>query len=101
MAVKRKSKQITSGIGNVVIKPGDTLLLLAKNDFVKSWMDSEDFYFISTRNTTKKKTLFGKSVIILLLLGIIISSIFQLIPIFNLALMAIAILLFTKIVTFF
>ncbi|OAS84635.1 SLC13 family permease [Metabacillus litoralis] len=99
VAVKRKSKQITSGIGNVVLKPGDTLLLLAKNDFVKSWTDSEDFYFISSINTTNKQTRIGKIVIIGILLGIIFASIFQLLPIFTLALIATVILLLTKIVT--
>ncbi|PWW31931.1 di/tricarboxylate transporter [Cytobacillus oceanisediminis] len=99
VAVKRKSKQITNGIGNIVIKPGDTLLLLAKKDFEKSWTDTEDFYFIFSIDHTKDQPRYGKIIIILILFGLIISSFFQLLPVFNLTLIATVILLMTKVLT--
>jgi di/tricarboxylate transporter len=99
VAVKRKSKQITHGIGNIVIKPGDTLLLLAKTDFIKSWTDSEDFYFISPIDQPKGQSRHAKFAIIGMLSGIIICSIFQVLSIFKLALISTAILLITNIIT--
>jgi di/tricarboxylate transporter len=88
VAVKRKSKQITSGLGEVVLKQGDTLILLAKHDFVKNWTDSDEFYLISPIKTAKKSNFFKKLMISGILLGIIVSSVFQLLTIFHLCLIA-------------
>jgi di/tricarboxylate transporter len=99
VAVKRKSKQITSGIGEVVIKQGDTLILLAKHDFVKNWTDSDDFYLISPIKIAKKSNFYPKLMITGILLGIIVSSVFQLLTIFQLCLLATAIILLTKLLS--
>ncbi|CAM3868172.1 SLC13 family permease [Aeromicrobium ponti] len=100
VAIKRNGKFITSGIGNFVLKQGDTLLLLGKNDFVKTWTNSEDFYFISPINKKHKNIKHEKLVIILILMGIIITSVFQLMSIFSLALISALIVVLTKIITF-
>ncbi|WP_417897212.1 SLC13 family permease [Bacillus haimaensis] len=99
ISVKRKEQQITSGIGNIILKPGDTLLLVAKRDFIKSWSDSDDFYFVSPVDQDKKQTPYIKKIVTILLFGIIISSAFQIIPIFNVVLIATAVIILTKILT--
>ncbi len=99
VAIKRKGIQLTAGIGNYIIKPGDILLLLAKRDFEKTWTETGDFYFISPVKHKKDQSAFSKTVLCLILLGVILSSIFQLLPIFHLALIATVILFITNIMT--
>ncbi|MBN8201189.1 MULTISPECIES: SLC13 family permease [Bacillaceae] len=99
VAIKRNGKFITSGIGNFVLKKGDTLLLLAKNDFLRTWSNAEDFYFISPIESKYRNKKKEKFVVILILIGIIISSAFQLISIFSLALISALIVILTKVIT--
>ncbi len=48
IAIHRNGERIRSKIGDVVLRPGDTLLLLADKDFMKRWYYSDDFYLISS-----------------------------------------------------
>lgn len=47
LAVHRHGERIHSKIGQIVLQPGDTLLLLAGEDFFKRWSRSRDFYLVS------------------------------------------------------
>ncbi|UFT98046.1 SLC13 family permease [Radiobacillus kanasensis] len=47
LAVHRDNVHIESKIGDIVLRPGDTLLLLTGNDFEKRTTYSNDFYFVS------------------------------------------------------
>jgi di/tricarboxylate transporter len=48
LAVHRSGERVRDKIGNIVLKPGDTLLLLASDDFFKSWNSSREFYMVSS-----------------------------------------------------
>lgn len=100
IAIKRKGIHITTGIGNIEIKPGDTLLLFAKNDFAKSWSDSTDFYILSPSNIHRKSTRRSRFLILGILAGIILLSIFKVIPIYQLTMLACIVLLLSKAITF-
>jgi di/tricarboxylate transporter len=99
VSVKSKGKEINAGIGNVILKPGDTLLLIAKNDFLKTWSDSEDFYIISPYSKPKKQESPKKVTVIIILAGLFLGSVLQILPIFHLVLIASAILIVTKVLT--
>ena len=47
LAIHRHGERIDSKIGQTVLRPGDTLLLLAGDDFLKQWNFSRDFYMIT------------------------------------------------------
>ena len=47
MAVHRNGVRVTNKIGNIILEHGDTLLLQTRNDFVKTFRDSRDFYLVS------------------------------------------------------
>lgn len=47
IGVHRKNERIRSKIGDIVLKPGDTLLLLAGSDFVEKYDQSSDFYVLT------------------------------------------------------
>ncbi|URM31144.1 SLC13 family permease [Cytobacillus firmus] len=99
VAIKRNGKFTTSGIGSFVLKKGDILLLLANHDFLRTWTNAEDFYFISPIENKHSNTKKEKVVVILILIGIIFSSAFQLMSIFSLALISALTVILTKIIT--
>ena len=47
LAVHRSGERIDSKIGDIVLHPGDTLLLLTSDAFERSWLHSQDFYLVS------------------------------------------------------
>ncbi|MBT2686898.1 anion permease [Bacillus sp. ISL-47] len=99
VAIKRKGTHITTGIGNIEMKPGDTLLLLAKSDFPKSWSDSEDFYFLSSSDFKRKQSKKDRVIVAAILTGILMGSIFQILPIYQLTMLAAVSLLLLKTIT--
>ena len=99
VALKRKGKLITTGIGNKIVMPGDTLLLLAKTNFAKSWSDADDFHFLSPSNFKKKQSNKDRNIIAGILAGILLCSVFQILPIYQLTLIATVILLLFKTIT--
>ena len=47
IAVHRHGERIASRIGDIVLRPGDTLLLEAAPGFTRAFRDSRDFYLVS------------------------------------------------------
>lgn len=47
VAVHRNGARVTNKIGNIVLEPGDTLLIQARGDFVSKHRNSRDFYLVS------------------------------------------------------
>ncbi len=47
VAVHRSGEKLEQKIGQIVLQPGDTLLVDAPDDFVKRWRNSRDFILVS------------------------------------------------------
>lgn len=47
IAVHRSGERLDSKIGNIVLEPGDTLLLQTRSEFVSTYRNSRDFYLVS------------------------------------------------------
>ena len=47
IAVHRNGSRLTTKIGDIVLEPGDTLLLQTPGSFVKNYRNSRDFYLVS------------------------------------------------------
>ncbi|WP_249412690.1 SLC13 family permease [Siminovitchia fordii] len=78
IAVHRKNEKIQSKVGDVVLKPGDTLLLLAGEDFIQKYKQSDDFYVVSRLETPKllnKNNFQGLCSIAILLVMIILVAV--------------------------
>ncbi|MFC3041443.1 SLC13 family permease [Virgibacillus xinjiangensis] len=56
IAVHRKNERIESKVGDIVLKPGDTLLLLTGRDFVEKYDRSEDFYVLTPLDSPESLT---------------------------------------------
>lgn len=74
IAIHRNNKRINSKVGDIVLKPGDTLLLLAHESFLDVNRYSDDFYIV-TNLTPPDKFIRNKrqGLGVLLLLGVMIS----------------------------
>ncbi|MUK87447.1 SLC13 family permease [Ornithinibacillus sp. L9] len=51
IAVHRNNERIRSKIGDIVLRPGDSLLLVAGADFVARYQQSNDFFVVSPLDT--------------------------------------------------
>ena len=51
IAIHRNNERIQSKVSDILLKPGDTLLLLAGADFVEKYEQSNDFYVVSRLET--------------------------------------------------
>ncbi|HLR61983.1 MAG TPA: SLC13 family permease [Lentibacillus sp.] len=51
IAVHRNNERIKSKVGDIVLRPGDSLLLLAGADFVEKYQQSNDFFVVSSLDT--------------------------------------------------
>jgi di/tricarboxylate transporter len=99
LAVHRHGERLPGPLGNLELKPGDTLLLLAGDDFYKRWNQARDFYMISKLIDmpviNRRKT----AITILSLLGMIGLSATGVMDILNAAILAAVVLLMTRCIT--
>ena len=47
VAIHRSGERIRKKIGDVILRAGDTLLILSSKDFISTWYHSKDFYLVS------------------------------------------------------
>lgn len=55
LAIHRSGQRVQQKIGDVVLEAGDTLLLLAQENFSNQWYHSSDFYLVSRTTATPSK----------------------------------------------
>ncbi|MBN2012834.1 anion permease [candidate division KSB1 bacterium] len=55
IAIHRNGERIKKKIGDIVLREGDTLLMLARHDFLNKWYNSKDFYLISESEKVPSK----------------------------------------------
>jgi len=55
IAIHRSGDRIKEKIGNIVLKPGDTLLILANRDFINRWYNRKDFFLVSKSASVNSK----------------------------------------------
>ena len=100
IAIHRNNERIQSKVSDILLKPGDTLLLLAGADFVEKYERSNDFYVVSRLETPGVLNRFSwKSWFSIILLALMI--LFVSIGLFSMLeamALAVILLLITKIV---
>lgn len=81
IAIHRNGERIQKKIGDIVLRAGDTLLILAKHDFLKKWYNSKDFNLISeSENIPSKPKTYGYIALIIFVL-MIIAMVTEIVPI--------------------
>ena len=96
VAIHRNGERLQSKIGDVILKEGDTLLLLARKGFYQRWYNSNDFYLISEADGVESKPRWQSWLSVLILIPMIILVVTRAIPIIFAASFAVFILLVTQ-----
>lgn len=97
LAVHRNGERIRGKIGEVVLNPGDLLLLITGEDFKNRIQDSKDFFLLNNIRSIKKMPRLQSLLIVGGLLASIVLSAFRLVPLFNSLLVFLVILLLAKV----
>lgn len=101
LAVHRNNERIQSKIGDIILKPGDVLLLLAGSDFVKRYSNSNNFYIVSSLETPKdlngnpRKGWLSIAVLLLMIMSVTLGFL----TMFKAMLLTVFIYVITKLVT--
>jgi di/tricarboxylate transporter len=99
LAVHRHGERVRAKIGDIKLKPGDTVLLLANEDFLKTWNRSREFYMVS-KGTDIPSVDRTRSIIAAICLGgMVLLAGIGVVSVFKAAVLAAAVLLLTKTVT--
>jgi len=99
VAIHRSGEQVSAKLGQVEIRPGDTLLVLAGPDFKRDWGDGHHFLVVARLGgppptATRKAPLVG-----LIGVAVILLAAFEIVDIMDGSLMAAAALLLTRTLT--
>ncbi|MDT8861574.1 SLC13 family permease [Alkalihalobacillus sp. MEB130] len=100
VAVHRNDERINNKVGEIKLKPGDTLLLLANRDFLNRYSSSSDFYLLSPIEEPEIIDSKKSYVAIITLILMISLAAFEILPMFKAAVLAVLTLFLTKTVSF-
>jgi di/tricarboxylate transporter len=81
IAIHRSGERINNKIGDIVIRPGDTLLILSGHGFVDRWYHSRDFYLVSKSTNPPTKPVKYSYISGGVLIGMISLIVFNLMPV--------------------
>lgn len=99
LAIHRSGERIKKKVGDIVLRAGDTLLILAGHNFLKDWYNSNDFYLVSESEKIPSKPrwylLFSLSTLFLMILSMALN----ILPILASVSIAAVILIISKCIT--
>ncbi len=96
IAIHRNGARVRKKIGDIVLHPGDTLLLLADKRFRKKWYHSNDFYLISDAEAIPSKPQWQTYLSIGALVGMILLNVLGILPLVSAAGFAVVALVITR-----
>ena len=99
IAVARNGKRLKTKIGDIVMKEGDTLLLEARPAFVDQHKNSRDFYLVSRIENSNPPRHDRAFVSIGIMVGMVLLASFDILPMFQAALLASGLMILTRCVT--
>ena len=99
LAIHRAGQRIDEQLGQVPLRTGDTLLLVADRGFRDRWRDRNDFLLVSTLGPTASLTSRRAWIVGVITLGLVVSASVGLLPILNASLLAAVGLVALKVLT--
>ena len=96
LAIHRNGERIKQKIGDVVIKQGDTLLILAGKDFKTKWYHSKQFYLISDSHELPSKPVWQAYLSLFIFFAMIVLAALKVIPLISAMGLAAVIFVITK-----
>lgn len=99
LAIHRAGQRIDAKLGQVELRVGDTLLLVADGGFLERWRDRGDFLLVSGTKTTPPPANKNAWLVGAVTLGIVLGASLDLLPILNASLVAAFVLVGLKVLT--
>ena len=96
IAVSRGGRQLSGKLGDVVLRPGDTLLLETHPSFVERQRDARDFHLVSGVNDSAPRQHHKARLSLLILAGMVVLATSPWISMLNAALVAAVLLTLTR-----
>ncbi len=81
IAIHRSGDRIKEKIGNIVLKPGDTLMILANRDFIDLWYNKKDFFLVSRSAYVESKPKIYSYLSLVVLILMILMMALQVVPV--------------------
>ena len=99
LAIHRAGQRVDAKLGQVELRVGDTLLLVADGGFLERWRDRGDFLLVSSSRTTPPPVNKHAWLVGAVTLGIVLGASLDLIPILNASLLAAFVLVGLKVLS--
>ena len=99
LAIHRAGQRIDAKLGQVELRVGDTLLLVADGGFLERWRDRGDFLLVSGSKTAPPRANKHAWLVGAVTLGIVLGASLDLLPILNASLVAAFVLVGLKVLT--
>jgi len=99
LAIHRNGERIEKKIGDIVLKPGDTILVLAESSFYDKWYNSKDFFLVAGSSSVDSKPVLQGIIAVLTLVGMIVSVVTGLLKLPVAAALAATVLVLTKVIS--
>ncbi len=96
VAVHRNGERVHEKIGDIVLRPGDTLLLQTGPDFIQVHRNSQHFYLVSELPGTESRRYHRAGMAVAILLGLILATTTETLPIAIAAFVAAGALIATR-----
>ena len=96
IAIHRNGERVRKKIGDIVLRPGDTLLLLGEQHFMKKWYHSNDFYLISDTAWIYSKPVWHARLAGIVFVGMVAMAALQVIPLIAAAGLAALLLILSR-----
>ena len=81
LAIHRSGSRINKKVGDIIFRTGDTLFILASKGFDRKWYNTHDFSLVSSSIDIYSKPRWKSNTALALLLAMVLSAAFNLIPI--------------------
>lgn len=99
MGIHRAGEPVRSKLGNVDLRPGDTLLVLSDEEFRERWRDRPDFLLIAHRGGLPPATVRQGWIVAAVLAGVVALAAAGVVPVLHAALVAALLLVATGVLT--
>jgi di/tricarboxylate transporter len=99
VAIHRAGEQIRAKLGDVRLRPGDTLVLLADSDFRSRWRHGSDFLLVADLGGSPPSATRRAPIVGVIALAVIALATFEVFPILEAALLGAGALLLTRVLT--
>lgn len=81
IAIHRSGDRIKEKIGDIVLRPGDTLMILANKDFIDLWYNKRDFFLVSRSADVESKPKIYSYLSLTVLVLMIVMMALQVVPV--------------------